>query len=681
MALNLKEIFEGDSDIIKVSKLNYNFDQLLANGGGPQGPQGTQGVTGIVGPIGPVGAQGIQGVAGNDGSNGVSLNVWDSDIEYDEGGLTYNSSYNIIRPFNKNDDGTTDLKTRVILGDENAFNLTGNKPSFEPLALLNIIIPQDPSSNTEVSNHINILHSAAGSADYAIRSEHTGTTTTFKITGTVGSGSANFALDIPNNITISSAETNLTATTGDITVTGNSNLFANINDDIQIKSLSSGDITIGDSTTTNNITILGSNDIDLSCGADFTMTSDTLTINTTGNNSISGYNNTLSTSATGQGNLLTSLGLAGFNRMSVSQTNAVNEMLAAGSSSKNKMTATGINATNEITSNTSNTLDAVASNSFKISGVDKLKVEDIIITSSESIYFDDPNGVHKSTGGALSAGDGLRWKDGGAQEVIGTQTGYSAAPNYNRPVDDRTLTDYFWEKGIVRNSYTDVGCGFMEANGAVIADDNSAPNTNPSFPGANPGDFSNYGIVRPINNVSTHGQRSRYGYVKIGNLLQVWGEGEIGIGGGAAADFEGNTNPVVISMNKTQDTGEPEAFVFPYTNDAGTFIDVDITITSNDFTDEVADAAQNLHGNTIGRIYPGDNNIYLFNEGPSAPAGTLNGAATAQYDIKPLLVEELMNDPSGDAIRIFYSFKFSMPTETNAYNKSYYTASNNNLMM
>ena len=124
---------------------------------------------------------------------------------------------------------------------------------------MNIIIPQDPSSNTEVSNHINILHSAAGSADYAIRSEHTGTTTTFKITGTVGSGSANFALDIPNNITISSAETNLTATTGDITVTGNSNLFANINDDIQIKSLSSGDITIGDSTTTNNITILGSN--------------------------------------------------------------------------------------------------------------------------------------------------------------------------------------------------------------------------------------------------------------------------------------------------------------------------------------------------------------------------------------------------------------------------------------
>jgi len=52
MALNLKEIFESDSEIIRISKLNYNFDQLLSNGGGPQGPQGTKGVTGIAGPVG-----------------------------------------------------------------------------------------------------------------------------------------------------------------------------------------------------------------------------------------------------------------------------------------------------------------------------------------------------------------------------------------------------------------------------------------------------------------------------------------------------------------------------------------------------------------------------------------------------------------------------------------------------
>jgi len=69
MALNLKEIFESDSEIIRISKLNYNFDQLLSNGGGPQGPQGTQGVTGIAGPVGSTGVAGPQGPAGADGSN------------------------------------------------------------------------------------------------------------------------------------------------------------------------------------------------------------------------------------------------------------------------------------------------------------------------------------------------------------------------------------------------------------------------------------------------------------------------------------------------------------------------------------------------------------------------------------------------------------------------------------
>jgi hypothetical protein len=42
MAINLKEIFEGDSDFIKTEKINYNFDQILANGGGPAGPEFTR---------------------------------------------------------------------------------------------------------------------------------------------------------------------------------------------------------------------------------------------------------------------------------------------------------------------------------------------------------------------------------------------------------------------------------------------------------------------------------------------------------------------------------------------------------------------------------------------------------------------------------------------------------------
>lgn len=70
MALNLKQISYTDSDQIKLDKVNYNFDQLVTNGGGPQGPigvtgaQGAQGTMGFQGPIGITGAQGVQGPTG-----------------------------------------------------------------------------------------------------------------------------------------------------------------------------------------------------------------------------------------------------------------------------------------------------------------------------------------------------------------------------------------------------------------------------------------------------------------------------------------------------------------------------------------------------------------------------------------------------------------------------------------
>lgn len=40
MAINLKQISLSDTNNIKLDKVNYNFDQLVANGG-PQGFQET----------------------------------------------------------------------------------------------------------------------------------------------------------------------------------------------------------------------------------------------------------------------------------------------------------------------------------------------------------------------------------------------------------------------------------------------------------------------------------------------------------------------------------------------------------------------------------------------------------------------------------------------------------------
>ncbi len=71
MAINLKHISNTDNDNIKLDKVNYNFDQLIANGGGPQGPQGSkgdQGYQGVMGPQGPQGMSGFQGVMGPAGA-------------------------------------------------------------------------------------------------------------------------------------------------------------------------------------------------------------------------------------------------------------------------------------------------------------------------------------------------------------------------------------------------------------------------------------------------------------------------------------------------------------------------------------------------------------------------------------------------------------------------------------
>lgn len=70
MALNFKEILLTDPSNVVLDKINYNFDQILVNGGGPiglTGPQGEKGFDGLTGDTGPQGAQGTQGPQGQKG--------------------------------------------------------------------------------------------------------------------------------------------------------------------------------------------------------------------------------------------------------------------------------------------------------------------------------------------------------------------------------------------------------------------------------------------------------------------------------------------------------------------------------------------------------------------------------------------------------------------------------------
>lgn len=60
--INLKELFDSDSQEITIDKINFNFNKLLELGIGLPGPTG---ITGSIGSAGPLGPQGIQGDDGN----------------------------------------------------------------------------------------------------------------------------------------------------------------------------------------------------------------------------------------------------------------------------------------------------------------------------------------------------------------------------------------------------------------------------------------------------------------------------------------------------------------------------------------------------------------------------------------------------------------------------------------
>jgi len=62
--INILNVLQGDNQSTIVDKLNYNFDQILSAGGGPQGQRGIDGPTGPIGPQGPIGVQGSQGPSG-----------------------------------------------------------------------------------------------------------------------------------------------------------------------------------------------------------------------------------------------------------------------------------------------------------------------------------------------------------------------------------------------------------------------------------------------------------------------------------------------------------------------------------------------------------------------------------------------------------------------------------------
>lgn len=92
MKLNTKQIFQDDSKKDVIDKVNYNFDQVLSFGVGPDGHMGPKGATGIFGPAGKKGATGLSGPRSNKWDSGgnqpyesVEYDLWikdDGDLDF-----------------------------------------------------------------------------------------------------------------------------------------------------------------------------------------------------------------------------------------------------------------------------------------------------------------------------------------------------------------------------------------------------------------------------------------------------------------------------------------------------------------------------------------------------------------------------------------------------------------------
>ena len=155
MAINIQEILHpSDSDSIKFSKINYNFDQILANGGGPIGPKGQKGIQGVVGQTGQKGEIGEKGIKGD---SGETTSPWKS-ITIDLDALDGKNNLTILKP-----KPGTDIETPTIwLGDSSFIN-DGNTAGDGDVSLrstLNVGRHYDFDNSTILGEYITLWHNA-----------------------------------------------------------------------------------------------------------------------------------------------------------------------------------------------------------------------------------------------------------------------------------------------------------------------------------------------------------------------------------------------------------------------------------------------------------------------------------------------------------------------------------------
>lgn len=648
MAINIKELFDADSDNIKVEKTNYNFDQVLANGGGPIGPKGVQGTTGNVGQKGDEGDKGDKGDGGQKGEQGVSLNIWDSDVSQ-----SGPPSFNILRPFNVI--GTIPsqaLTSRIILGDDTDGSTA---PTYSPTALLSMLLKAD-----DAPNHIELKVDNSNAAIYNIRSEYfNGTGTTLKIVGSsaaVQGETVNMTINPGNNITLLGSTLDLNAS-GVIQISSSgSNVIIEGDNGITIDG-QDGDILIDNTTGSGNIDLSSSEDLNLNAsavnitaGGGGTNTDIIITANDGEANirALNG-NDVRIGHGTGTDNIFLLSSTEIQSDTPIFQINATTNV----DINSPVLDIDISNATNITTANTNviNVSSASGYNDLQVEATSKLKIEKELITADKSIFFSDSDGDHDGDSDEtinpteVSSGDGIRFKEGaaasgGPANQGSSLPGFYVSPNNGSTGSKRTLSDYFFEDNLVN------------------------PLTAQRRTNAAAGGLATEPTGNTFNNLSlgSAGSNSTVSYVKIGNSISVNGRYSCRTNTNwKDYDINGsfNNNYFVLSFDKS----------FPYLNNGSSPVYANIAIDTqfgSELNVATGPGSAIVYFGFVGIIYPNSNTIHFYKNGVRTVS---NQNPISAIPLSPRDLSRNASTTQDQNLEI--SFSFTMPTLWNSYNREY----------
>lgn len=620
MPINIREIlYPGDSDQIKWDKINYNFDQIVTNGGktGPSGTKGDVGPTGITGNTGDKGEKGEQGLKGEVGN---SNNFWD---QLQHG----NTDTFVVKPI----DGSTGKETAVFIGDtsyESGLNggdlsqsaqlVVKNSPGF---SYAQAFLPADDSAATPGAGEDALTISGNYSSDWDSSSGMPGTV--WNITPVFSPSNVNRRLNISADMLDLNA--NLLEITGGIS-------------GIKINSTSPAGLEI-----TADTDITGDTNID----GTFDVTGDTTlqTLIVQGNDS----------SFTGTGSILLPKGTTA-NRPSTpnpgmirfnTQTQKFEGYGSTGSwldfnrlSNANKNTYVAVETDADYPFALANQVrfiaggDVIANMNNTGFYIDKDVYINNASSGSNDIYFYGP------TSGIVYPAGGL--KPGGAFP-IGTSS-YSS-PSAGSSEDLRRLSDYFYQESYFPEATnTSFHAGYF-----VIG---HLTSTTPTW-------FDPAPTSTPVFTIDT--SNTKVTWTKIGNQVFVNGHYAIEFTNSWTTEngrlVLGLGEPAGTTLLKSQ---------FPFVNDSESIIYVDINFGNASYSTTGTGSAVQYLSNAYGRIEPGKNYIEIWSDTESPVTG-----ATQHWmeGIKPSRI-----GPTQTGTNSVISFSFNMPVSKNLGKNTYATS-------